>query len=99
MGDGRFGPSQWVPNTGPGHWQPLIVNAGAGPRSDPWVGDVKPFLIQSSSQFRSVAPPALDSAQWATEFNEVKSLGRSDSSTRTADADVHRQVVAERTRS
>ena len=46
---------------------------------------MKPFLIQSSSQFRSVPPPALDSAQWATEFNEVKSLGRADSSTRTAD--------------
>jgi hypothetical protein len=46
---------------------------------------VKPFLIQSSSQFRSVPPPALDSAQWATEFNEVKSLGRANSVTRTAD--------------
>jgi hypothetical protein len=22
-GDGRFGPSQWVPNTAPGHWWPL----------------------------------------------------------------------------
>ena len=28
----------------------------------PWVGGVKPFLIQSSSQFRSAPPPALDSA-------------------------------------
>jgi hypothetical protein len=32
-----------------------------------------------------VAPPALGSAQWAAEFNEVKSLGRVDSLTRTAD--------------
>ena len=51
----------------------------------PWVGNVKPFLIQSSSQFRSAPPPALDSAQWATEFNEVKSLGRATGSTRTDD--------------
>src|SRR6185436_1102225 len=51
----------------------------------PWVGGVKPFLIQSSSQFRSVPPPALDSPQWADEFNEVKDLGRFDSLTRTAD--------------
>ena len=50
----------------------------------PWVGGVKPFLIQSSSQFRSVAPPALNSQQWANEFNEVKSLGRATGSTRTA---------------
>ena len=79
-GDGRFGPSQWVPDTGVGHWQPLLNPATGQPILDPtpWVGGVKPFLIQSSSQFRSAPPPALDSAQWAAEFNEVKSLGRAD---------------------
>jgi len=84
-GDGRFGPSQWTQETGVGKWQPL-TNAN-GPILDPtpWVGGVKPFLIKSPSQFRSVPPPALDSAQWATEFNEVKSLGRADSTTRTPD--------------
>jgi hypothetical protein len=84
-GDGRFGPSAWVPNSAPGHWQPLM--SGGAPLLDPtpWVGNVKPFLIQSSSQFRSSPPPALDSPQWATEFNEVKSLGRATSTTRTAD--------------
>ena len=46
---------------------------------------MEPFFIQSSSQFRSVRPPALDSAQWAAEFNEVKSLGRATGSTRTDD--------------
>jgi hypothetical protein len=49
------------------------------------VGGVTPFLIESSSQFRSVPPPALDSAQWAAEFNEVKGLGRATGSTRTAE--------------
>jgi hypothetical protein len=84
--DGRFGPSQWVPNSAPGHWQPLL-NAAGQPILDPtpWVGGVKPFLIQSSSQFRSAPPPALGSAQYATEFNEVKSLGRATGSTRTDD--------------
>jgi len=83
-GDGRFGPSAWVPNSAPGHWQPLLSATGA-PLLDPtpWAGDVTPFLIQSSSQFRSAPPPALESAQWAAEFNEVKSLGRADSATRT----------------
>ena len=82
--DGRFGPSQWVPNSAPGHWQPL-TNAAGQPILDPtpWAGGVKPFLIQSSSQFRSQEPPALGSKQWAAEFNEVKSLGRIDSATRT----------------
>ncbi len=83
-GDGRFGPSAWVPNSAPGHWQPLLSPTGA-PLLDPtpWAGNVRPFLIRSSSQFRSVRPPALESAQWATEFNEVKALGRSTGSTRT----------------
>jgi hypothetical protein len=84
VGDGRFGPSQWVPDSHAGHWQPLL-NAMGQPILDPtpWVGGVKPFLIQSSSQFRSEPPPALDSAQWAAEFNEVKALGRATGSTRT----------------
>jgi hypothetical protein len=83
QGDGRFGPSPWVPNPAPGHWQPLV--SGGVPMLDPtpWVGNVRPFLVQSASQFRSAPPPALDSQQWATEFNEVKSLGRATGSTRT----------------
>jgi hypothetical protein len=85
--DGRFGPSQWVPNSAAGHWQPLINPTTGQPILDPtpWVGGVKPFLIQSSSQFRSVPPPALDSAAYAEQFNEVKSLGRATGSARTAD--------------
>jgi hypothetical protein len=79
VNDGRFGPSQWVPNPAPGHWQPL----GGVLDPTPWAGGVEPFLIQSPSQFRSAPPPALDSAQWAAEFNEVKSLGSITSTTRT----------------
>jgi len=87
VGDGRFGPSQWDQSTGLGRWQPLINPANGQPILDPtpWVGGVKPLLIQSSSQFRSVPPPALDSPEWAAQFNETKSLGRADSTTRTAD--------------
>ena len=74
-------------STGVGKWQPLINPANGLPIQDPtpWVGGVKPFLLQSSSQFRSVPPPALTSQEWAAQFNEVKDLGRIDSATRTAD--------------
>ena len=84
-GDGRFGPSAWVPSSEVGHWQPLLSPTTGTPLLDPtgWVGNVRPFLVQSSSQFRSAAPPALTSAQWAAEFNEVKALGRATGSTRT----------------
>jgi len=80
QGDGRFGPSQWVPNSAPGHWSLL---PGQANDPTPWVGGVKPFLLQSSSQFRSAGPPALNSAAWAADFNEVKALGRATGSTRT----------------
>jgi hypothetical protein len=83
--DGRFGPSQWVPSTAPGHWSPLTNPTTGAPILDPtpWVGAVTPFFMTSPSQFRSAPPPALGSAQWAAEFNEVKALGRATGSTRT----------------
>src|SRR5258705_2678500 len=85
VGDGRFGASQWSQETGLGKWQPLINPANGQPILDPtpWVGGVKPLLIQSSSQFRSVPPPALSSPEWAAQFNEVKDIGRATSATRT----------------
>ena len=51
----------------------------AGPLCDPspWVADAKPFVLNSPSQFRTAGPYALTSAQWAADFNEVKSLARS----------------------
>jgi hypothetical protein len=45
----------------------------------------KPFLLRQPQQFRAPPPPAVDSAAYADAFNEVKSVGRFDSSTRTAD--------------
>jgi hypothetical protein len=73
--DGRFGPSQWVPNSAPGHWQPLLPNGTSPLDPTPWVGGVEPFLMQSSSQFRSDGPQALDSVAYAADLNEVKALG------------------------
>jgi hypothetical protein len=75
QGDGRFGPSQWVPDSTPGHWDPVAPNGTTAQDPTPWVGGVKPFLIQSSSQFRGAGPPALSSAAWAADFNEVKAIG------------------------
>jgi hypothetical protein len=81
-GDGRYGPSQWVgaPNGDlnqipVGHWSPVLPNGAVALDPTPWVGGVTPFLIESSSQFRSAGPLALTSSAYATEFNEVKTLG------------------------
>jgi hypothetical protein len=83
--DGRFGPSQWLPNTAPGHWWPLTNPATGQPILDPtpWAGGVKPFLMQSPSQFRTKGPNALSSAAWAADYNEVKRLGSVNSADRT----------------
>ena len=77
--DGRFGPSPWVPNYDPGHWQPLMNMLDP----TPWVGGVQPFLMQNSSQFRTDGPNALTSTAYAEDFNEVKALGSVNSATRT----------------
>ena len=83
--DGRFGPSQWVPNKAPGHWWPLNDPVTGQPLLDPtpWVGGVKPFLLKTSSQFRTRGPNDLASAAWARDFNEVKAIGAVDSTVRT----------------
>jgi hypothetical protein len=79
--DGRFGPSPWVFDPTPGHWIPELTVPLLDPT--PWVGNVVPFLATSSSQFRTAGPLDMTSGQWATEFNEVKLLGRIDSTVRT----------------
>src|SRR5262249_5375752 len=38
----------------------------------------------SGSQFRPDAPPALDSEEYARDYNEIKEIGSSNSTTRTA---------------
>jgi hypothetical protein len=84
--DGRFGPSQWMPNTAPGHWWPLTDPTTGQPVLDPtpWVGAVEPFTLKSPSQFRTRGPLKLSSARYAREFNEVKAIGAVNSTVRTA---------------
>jgi hypothetical protein len=83
QGDGRFGPSQWDQSTGLGRWQPLLPDGTSPQDPTPWVGLVEPFLMESSSQFRSDGPNALTSNQYAKDFNEVKALGSVNSTART----------------
>jgi hypothetical protein len=44
-----------------------------------------PFGLRSPDQFRVPAPPALTSRTYATSYNEVKSVGALDSTSRTTD--------------
>lgn len=61
------------------HWQPKYFSDGNGGRFAPgcltphW-GNVKPLMLDSASQFRSIPPPALGSPQLLNELKEVVEL-------------------------
>src|SRR5262245_10229193 len=82
--DGRNINVPYVFGSGPGVYQ---ATPGAPPEPItplfPWIAQMKPFTLQSPSQFRAEGPPNLTSAQWVQDFNEVKAFGSLNSSVRT----------------
>jgi hypothetical protein len=54
----------------------------ASPAAPHW-GLRQPWLMTSAAQFRPAPPPALDSAVWGRDYNEVKRLGAKASAART----------------
>jgi hypothetical protein len=76
-------PPSYVLSATPGNWQPAPpANAAAAFTHYP---SVLPFAITSPTQFAPNPPPALTSAQYAADLNEVKELGALNSTTRTED--------------
>jgi hypothetical protein len=76
-------PPAFTPLTGPGEYQ--LTPPAFAPAGFTQTQHVTPFVLQSASQFRPSAPPALTSAQYAQDFSELRSLGQNTSTTRTAD--------------
>jgi hypothetical protein len=66
----------------PGIWVPMSALPNAQALLPGW-GDVTPWVIRSGSQFRPDGPPALESARYARDYNEVRQLGAMTNSTRT----------------
>jgi len=77
-GDGADAPDAYRPKTRPGVYVPTPITA-----SSMWP-NVKPFAMTSPLQFRPAPPIALGSAEWAADYNEIKTLGGKSSSRRTA---------------
>jgi hypothetical protein len=71
------------PNDDPGQWHPTAPDFS--PAGAVHVSSVTPFATESSSQFRPGPPPGLNTNEYATAFNETKSLGRATGSDRTED--------------
>jgi hypothetical protein len=80
MGDGRFGSLAFTVGTEPGEWRPVPPVSN---NVFAWVSLVRPFALNSPDQLRTEGPPALTSAQYTAEFNEVKALGAQAGSSRT----------------
>lgn len=77
--DGAAAPERYRPRTSPGVYVPT-----ATPAASQWA-QRKPWVLSLASEFRPGPPPALDSAQWARDLQEVKSLGARQGSARSAE--------------
>jgi hypothetical protein len=88
----------YIVETAPGRWQPhpnpvpanppigdAALAAGNAPAMMPQWARLAPFTMVSPAQFRLPGPPALTSADYARDFDEVKQLGAKDSTLRTAE--------------
>jgi hypothetical protein len=77
-----------LPAPGPGVWQP---NPSIPPSTTPppvlglCLPGMRPLALESASQFRPDGPKSLTSQEYADDFNQVKDLGRADSTSRTPD--------------
>lgn len=71
--DGRFVPFALTEGMAPGEWRPTPPAFVPDPYA--WVGNVEPFTLTSTSQFRSKGPRNLHTGIYAKEYNEVKALG------------------------
>ena len=70
----------------PGTWRPPPASFHAVPLLPQWAF-VEPFSIPTSSFGRPPGPPAVTSARYAADYNEVKALGAAAGSARTSEQD------------
>ena len=76
--DGSAAADAYRPVTTPGAYIPTALTVA------PQWPDLTPFAMTSPSQFRPKPPIALESEQWAKDYNEIKELGGKNSAKRSA---------------
>ena len=77
--DGTSAPDTYRPFTTAG------VYVTTAPALFPQYARAKPWVIPKADHFRPGPPPHLSSADWVRDYNEVKTLGGTNSTARTAD--------------
>ena len=81
--DGTFAVVNYTASGLPGRWAP--TPPGFGPPVGPQLATVTPYIISSADQFGAPPPLMLNTAAYASAFNEVREIGSALSLTRTAD--------------
>ena len=82
---------EFLPGSGAGLWRPDPVSQVPIALGARWA-EVKPFVLRSAAQFRVPPPPALDSAEYAAAFDEVKQLGGDGITTPTVRSEAQSQI-------
>ena len=77
--DGADAANTYRPVTTPGTYIATPLPIGSQ-----W-GSVTSWVMERGSQFRPGPPPALTSAEWAADYNEIKEIGGKKSSKRTSE--------------
>jgi len=75
--DAATAPDAYRPKTKPGVYVPTAITVASA-----WA-NMTPFALAKPSQFRPAPPPALNSKEWATDYNEIKMYGGKTSSARS----------------
>jgi hypothetical protein len=65
---------EFIASDEPGKWRQDPISQSPIALGAFW-GQVTPFVLQSSSQFRVPTPPAIASPEYAAAYNEVRNLG------------------------
>ena len=79
--DGRFAAVTVPTADAAGEWSP--APPAMAPFAVPWLGGVTPLAVASHQQFDPGAPPALGTALYRAELEEVRTIGSSTSTVRT----------------
>jgi hypothetical protein len=77
--DGADAANTYRPVTTPGTYITTTLPIGTQ-----W-GSVTPWVMERGSQFHPAPPPALSSAEWAADYNEIKEIGGKKSARRTSE--------------
>jgi hypothetical protein len=81
-GDGLEANVPYTFGSGPGVWTLPMGTAATTPQT-PWVGQMRPFLIDRPDEFLPPPPPGLTTGRYAKDLEETKAYGSASSTVRT----------------